>query len=173
MIQLCGLLLVACLVLGGSTYAGFLSDAVLQLLSIPVLMYALWLLPASMSSGSQPSRGIWTVLALCLAAVLLPVLQLLPLPPSIWTQLPGREPVIAAFGLIGQDLPYLPWMPLSLTPRATWVSALALLPPVAILLATATATGCGKKDVGSKSVDGWTKVEVLDEGTICIDRIVA
>ena len=132
-IQLCALLLVACLVLGGSTYAGFLSDAVLQLLSIPLLMYALWRLPASLSSGSQPSRGIWTVLALCLAAVLLPVLQLLPLPPSIWTHLPGREPVITAFGLIGQDLP---WMPLSLTPRATWLSALALLPPVAILLGT-------------------------------------
>jgi O-antigen ligase len=37
------------------------------------------------------------------------------------------------FQLLGQELP---WMSLSLSPRATWLSALSLLPPVAIFLAT-------------------------------------
>ena len=54
---LCGLVLTACLVLGGSTYAGFLSDAILQLLSIPLLLLAIWQMPGKLSG-----RATWCAL---------------------------------------------------------------------------------------------------------------
>src|SRR5258708_17455040 len=39
---LCALVIVGSLVLGGSTRSGFMSDAVLQFLSIPPLLVSLW-----------------------------------------------------------------------------------------------------------------------------------
>ncbi len=125
---LCSVLVVACLVLGGGTRTGFLSDAVLQLLAIPLLLIAVGRI------ARLPSRkGARWPLVMCLAIVLVPALQLVPLPPDVWTALPGREPAVETFRLLGRELP---WMPLSLSPRATWLSALSLLPPVAVFLAT-------------------------------------
>jgi O-antigen ligase len=122
------LVLVASLVLGGGTRPGFLSDVAIQLLAIPLLLMALLRL------AQRPSlRGARWALWLCFAVVLVPVAQLVPLPPETWTLLPNREAAAEAFRLLGRDLP---WMPLSLSPRATWLSALSLLPPVAIFLAT-------------------------------------
>jgi O-antigen ligase len=125
---LCTILLAACLLLGGGTRTGFLSDVVIQLLAVPVLLIAI------LRVASVPSlKGARGALVLCLAIALVPVLQLIPLPPNVWTALPGREPAMEALHLLGQDLP---WMPLSLSPRATWLSWLSLLPPIAIFLAT-------------------------------------
>jgi O-antigen ligase len=120
--------LVACLVLGGGTRPGFLSDVAIQLLAIPLLLTAL--LRLARLSSWHGARG---VLWLCAAVVLVPALQLAPLPPEIWTSLPNREVAAEAYRLLGRELP---WMPISLSPRATWLSALSLLAPVAIFLAT-------------------------------------
>jgi O-antigen ligase len=125
---LCTVLVVACLVLGGGTRTGLLSDAVIQLLAIPLILIAVGRI-----AGLPSRKGARWPLVVCLAIVLVPALQLVPLPPDVWTTLPGREPAMEAFRLLGQELP---WMPLSLSPRATWLSALSLLPPVAIFLAT-------------------------------------
>jgi len=62
--------------------------------------------------------------------VLWPLLQLLPLPVSLWKTLPGRALYadgLAAFGDAGMR-------PLSLVPRATEAAWLTLLPPLAVLL---------------------------------------
>jgi O-antigen ligase len=125
---LCTIVLAACLFLGGGTRAGFLSDAVVELLAIPLLLIALGRI-----AGLPSLKGARSALLLCLGIALVPALQLVPLPPSVWAALPGRETVIEPFRLLGQELP---WMPLSLSPRATWLSALSLLPPVAVFLAT-------------------------------------
>src|SRR5262245_53926758 len=117
------ILVVACLVLGGGTRTGFLSDVVIQLLAIPLLLIAL-----RRVAGLPSLKGARWALVLCLAIALVPVLQLIPLPPSVWTELSGREPAMETFRLLGQELP---WMPLSLSPSATWLSALSLLPPIA------------------------------------------
>lgn len=117
----------ACLLLGGATTSGHLSDAILQFVSIPLLVAAIWCLDLS------TARQVRAPLLLCFAAVLLPLLQLVPLPPQIWSALPGREPVVETFRLLGQDLP---WRPLSVSPQATWLSLLSLLPPVAVFVAT-------------------------------------
>ncbi len=125
---LCAVVLVACLVLGGGTRAGFLSDAAIQFLAIPLLLMALRRIAGHPSA--KPARP---ALLLCLAIVLVPALQLIPLPPGVWTALPNRAVEAETFRLLAQDLP---WMPASLSPRATWLAMLSLLPPVAVFLGT-------------------------------------
>jgi len=75
-------------------------------------------------------RARWPLM-LCLAIVLLPLYQLVPLPPWIWTKLPGREVVAATFELLGGPRP---WLPVSAAPTLTWLSVLSLLAPVTIFL---------------------------------------
>jgi O-antigen ligase len=116
----------SCLLLGGGTRSGFLSDAVLQLLSVPILLAALW--RVAVAAHSREARR---ALAFCGAILAVPLLQLVPLPPALWTHLPGRDVVVAAFELIGRRPA---WAPLSMAPRATWLSALSLLPPLAVFL---------------------------------------
>jgi O-antigen ligase len=72
-------------------------------------------------------------LGFCLAVAVLPLLQLIPLPPWLWTWLPNRQPSAEAFDILGRAIP---WMPISVSPAATWLSALSLLPPLAVFLST-------------------------------------
>jgi len=124
----CAVVIAGSLFFGGGTRAGFLSDAILQLLSIPLLLVALW-------------RSFWVQLAnhsrlalwFCFALVCVPILQLVPLPPALWAALPNRGLSAEAFAIVGQELP---WMPVSVSPRATWLSALSLVTPLAIFVGT-------------------------------------
>src|SRR5262245_6641118 len=125
----CAAFLAACLTLGGGTSVGFLSDALLQLLAIPVLLVCLWRL-LDVTSSAKHAR--WELL-FCLGVVLVPLLQLVPLPPRLWTALPNREPLAATFELLERAVP---WAPISVSPRATWLSAMSLLPPLAVFLGT-------------------------------------
>lgn len=68
---------------------------------------------------------------LTMLALLLFVLHLVPLPPQLWTGLPGRDAVVQGYASFGSALP---WLPLSMTPYATLATALTLLVPVAMLL---------------------------------------
>jgi O-antigen ligase len=124
----CVVVLVACLLLGGGTRAGFLSDAVLQLAAIPLLLMAMGRLadPGARGNARWPLR-------FCLALALVPALQLVPLPPGVWTALPNRAELADTLRLLNPDLP---WMPASLSPRATWLSLLSLLPPLTVFLGT-------------------------------------
>jgi len=119
-------LLLSCLILGGATSYGYLSEALLQLASIPVLLAGIWYM-----LDHPPHRQARWALIFCLTLVLVPLIQLIPLPPGIWTNLPGRDVVASTMKL---TFPDLPWMPLSLSPRSTWLGLLALLPPLAIFL---------------------------------------
>ena len=125
---LCAFVTVAALVLGGGTRSGFLSDAILQLIALPLLILSLWRLTQQQAARSRP----WLV-AFCAALVLVPVLQTLPLPPSLWTELPNRKSEVEALELVGRGLP---WMPVSVAPHATALAALSLIVPIAIFLGT-------------------------------------
>ena len=83
-------------------------------------------------SGRFPSPSkLRLPLFLIFAVVLVPVLQLVPLPPRVWTILPGRGEVAEAYTAAGMSLPFLP---ISLEPLTTLRSALSLLPAVAVFL---------------------------------------
>src|SRR3546814_4835809 len=62
---------------------------------------------------------------------LIMILQLVPLPPAIWTELPGRELYASAAPLAGIEQP---WRPISLVPFRTWNSLFAWLIPITTIL---------------------------------------
>src|SRR6476660_9635223 len=83
---LCAFVVVAGLVLGGGTIGGFLSDAILQLLAIPLLLVSIWkMIELPLTRQARP------VLWFCIALALIPLIQLVPLPPWLWTALPNRQ----------------------------------------------------------------------------------
>lgn len=118
----------ASLILGGGTQGGFLSDAILELVSIPLLLVALWRL-----FEVPLTKQMRMALSFCAVIVLIPLVQLIPLPPWLWTALPNREVSAETFKILDTKIP---WMPLSVSPRETWLSALSLIPPVGIFIAT-------------------------------------
>jgi len=128
MFFLSAVVIVASLVLGGGTRGGFLSDAILQLIAIPLLLISLAKL-----IETPLTRQMRVALFFCVGVVALPLVQLVPLPPWLWTALPGRSPSAEAFEILGHKTP---WMPISVAPDETWLSALSLIPPVAIFLST-------------------------------------
>jgi O-antigen ligase len=72
--------------------------------------------------------------------LLLILLQLIPLPPSVWSALPGRETALDVSRLIARSGE---WRPLSLDPESTRAHAAALLVPAAMLLAAIGASHRG------------------------------
>ncbi len=118
--------LILCIVLGGASNAGFWVNAALQLTALAIIVWALM----AKRQTPMPAAG-RSLLWLLGAGCLLVLLQLIPLPPGIWTMFPGRDAVSAGFGLLGMPLPWLAW---SLAPHETISSALWLLPAVAVLV---------------------------------------
>lgn len=115
------------LVFGGATSQGHASDALVELACLPLLGVALMRV-----AGGPRTRSAVVALVLLALILALPLLQLIPLPPSLWPHVPGRGLVVEVFTFIGQPLP---WWPLSLDPSATLASFLSVLPAAAIFLA--------------------------------------
>src|SRR5262245_53182448 len=113
------------LICGGGTRQGLLSDALAQIVSLPLLAVAFSKLRLADPSELRPA------LVLVFAVVLVPCLQLIPLPPQVWTILPGRAEVAEAYKAAGMSLPVLP---MSLEPLTTLRSLLSLLPAIAVFL---------------------------------------
>jgi len=118
--------LIACLLLGGSTRSAWPNLAI-QISAIAILASAA--LAAPRAKSGQPGQNL---VRLCYSMVALILLQLIPLPPRLWSALPSRDSVAEGYALLGQPLP---WLPLSLTPYDTMTSALWLLPPLAVIAA--------------------------------------
>jgi len=113
-----------CIVLGGSVQ-GVWGVAALQLLAIAIIGWSL------LTKDALPlSAAAKALLFIAGLTVLLVVVQLVPLPPAMWTALPGREHIAEGYRLLGQRSPSLP---ISLTPYDTASTALTLLPPLAVL----------------------------------------
>lgn len=120
-------LLAFSVVFGGASREHALRLALVELAALPLLVLA---------TSQLFKNGLWREhqfsLGLLAATAAIPLIQLLPLPPSVWTALPGRDQLALAMDLAGLEPG---WASLSLTPDQTWRSALALLPPVALFIA--------------------------------------
>lgn len=121
------------LVLGGSTSGGIWANAALQLLSL----MAIGLLVLLGSVPAMPGAMRW----LAAAPILLIAGQLIPLPPQLWTALPGRAEIAQQFALA--RLP-LPWLPLALDQDAALAVLASLFAPLAMLLAMQGASPRGR-----------------------------
>jgi O-antigen ligase len=116
--------LLLCLLLGGASAAGWWANLGLQLGGLLLLFYA-----AAARRSTPLSAASRQAIGIALVMVGLILIQLVPLPPGVWTHLPGRQAVAEGFRLLGQPLP---WLPLSLEPYKTIASALWLLPAFAV-----------------------------------------
>lgn len=120
------ILLLTAFALGGASREHALRLAIVELAALPLLASAL-----VHSFGTD----VWTrhrwALSLLAGLAALPLIQLIPLPPSIWTALPGREQAVLALQASGMTPG---WSPISLTPDFTWQAWLALIPPAAVFL---------------------------------------
>ena len=121
-------LAVLSLVFGGASRENELRLALVELASVPLLAFSLHRL---IDTGRW--REVRLPLGILSAVLLIPLLQLVPLPHAWWARLPGRDQVDLALQLGGVDAA---WLPMSMAPEKTWASFLALLPPAAMMLAT-------------------------------------
>ena len=114
--------LTLCLFLGGTSLGVTSLKIPLYYASVCFIGHALVMQKSSIKSLWSPS------VILGGALIGLYCLYLLPLPPIIWVDLPGREVVVQSFELTDNSLP---WLPLSLAPRATFESLFNFLPIIA------------------------------------------
>ena len=110
---------------GGGSRDDIQSLVLLRPLSIIFLAYAL------MSANASHWKGRLYPAYLLLALAGLMVLQLLPLPPELWTALPGRQIFAQIADLAAIDQP---WRPLTLSPSKTLNSLFSLTVPLAAML---------------------------------------
>ena len=129
----CGVAIAASLLFGGATQKGSASDAIVQAACLPLLVF---LAPEIVK---LPRGRTWVAILLGLV-VAIPFLQLIPLPPSVWSALPGRAAVVETYQAVGLDLP---WLGVSISPWATVRVAFSLLPPVVIFLGV---VACGSEE---------------------------
>ncbi len=120
-------LLALSFVFGGASREHALRLALVELAALPLLV---------LSADRMIRTGLWRehkfALALLGGLAAIPLIQLIPLPPAIWTALPGRAEMVQALDLAGLAPG---WAPLTVTPDLTWQSVLAILPPAAMFLA--------------------------------------
>lgn len=137
------LALTACLALGGGTRAGFLADVILQLLCIPLLLITIfrWSGYSPGEPGAAHARFALTILG---GLIVLLIAQLVPLPPSVWSMLPGRGTIVEAMALAGVQQP---WLPLSVAPDATWFALMSLIPTLAVFLGTLQIDLAGRRQL--------------------------
>lgn len=112
-------------VIGGSAQNPW-TNLALQLLGIALIAWVA-IAPARVEPGSRPTL----LYALLLAALLVVLVQLVPLPPDIWADLPGREPIVRGYDQLGHPVPAFPT---SLTPYASVMTVFAAIPGIAAFI---------------------------------------
>lgn len=142
-------LVIVSVALGGASQGNALAQAAVELASLPLLAVAIWRL---WMDGIPEGAGLPILLLVAVMAV--PLLQLVPIPVSVWMELPTGhflQRVLASVHLATGPRPY------SLAPEATWRAFLALLPPAAMFLAILHLPESRKRALGG----AWLILAVL------------
>jgi O-antigen ligase len=130
--------LVLLFLFGGSARADVASLALLR----PIAAFSLvCLIALGWRNAWATARGPVLVLT---SAMLLVLLHVIPLPPGIWTALPGRQVVVDTMAVTGITPG---WMPLTLAPVEGWNQLFALTVPAAALLAMVWAGAAATRPV--------------------------
>lgn len=116
--------MVAASLSGGSNRGDVITVVVVRLAAVLCLGAAIIYLPR------KQIRDVRTLAFLLGALWIWILIQLIPLPPFIWTALPGRTRLASTADTIGMTQP---WMSISIIPTRTLNSLLSLLVPTAVL----------------------------------------
>ncbi|MGI8706151.1 MAG: O-antigen ligase family protein [Sphingomicrobium sp.] len=119
--------LLLCILLGGSAQ-GVWTNLALQLLGIALIAGAAI---ASEPPDQETDSSTIVYMLLGLGGLVI-LLQLIPMPQSLWAELPGRSGLVSALALIGDTRPALP---LSETPYRSVTTLFALIPGLALFAA--------------------------------------
>ena len=119
-----GLFISLLIVLGGSSRLDIANQGVLQAASVAIVAFFI----LQHKSGNAVRSPIVALLLVSMG--LLFTVQLVPLPPFLWQNLPGRS----MFAATDAALQITTWRPLSIFPDATFSSALGLIPLTAVYL---------------------------------------
>ena len=124
-----GAFLAVALIAGGAS-ASPISAGIVRVAAAPVLALGV----RRLIRNGWPSGALWPLILAALAALVVAA-QLIPLPPTLWTSLPGRDLYARTYAAAG--LPP-PWLSINLTPTEGWNALLGLVPPAAMLTAMPT-----------------------------------
>ena len=119
-----GAILVVAMLFGGGGSRYGLANLAVQMTAIGALGFHRQAWVAFWSDAPMLLR------VLVAASILLPILYLVPLPPSVWTVLPGRDMVSQSLELVGE----IGWATASVDSRRTLLALTALITPLAVLL---------------------------------------
>lgn len=123
--------LTCAMVLGGGGSPSPKAEILVQLSFVLAIIAWLWWAPrGDIGAHPIPRPLLWFGLTL----VFVPLAQLVPLPPAIWHELPGRQLEIATLSLVGEENG---WRALTISPPRTLAGLLALIPAVGVMWATA------------------------------------
>jgi O-antigen ligase len=163
--------LLLCIILGGSVQ-GVWANFALQLIGLAILVWVAARLEYLTPDDRLP-------LLLVLLALLVVALQLIPLPPEIWTRFPGRWGIARGYDLLAIRRP---WLSISELPYETVSTSFALLPPLAIfalgatdnsrgmagalLIGTASAIVVGALQVASGPTSAWYFYPITNTGAV-------
>ncbi|WP_305174467.1 O-antigen ligase family protein [Sphingomonas aurea] len=125
---------VACLWLFGGASRGNVSGQIM----IRGIAWAYLLFMVLLANRERPLRG-KPVLYLLIGAAAIVLVQLVPLPPVIWAQLPGR----ALFTAANDVTQGAPWRPLAIVPSAAVNAACSLIVPLVMYLLVASTSEAG------------------------------
>ncbi|SEA74171.1 O-Antigen ligase [Thiothrix caldifontis] len=101
----------------------------LEILGIVLLVVALWY---PIEKKKVPTLT-WVFI---ISGILLPLIHLIPLPSTLWHQLPGRELYAESLSVLAEAGVAVNYLPISLIPARTLTALLALLPVIAMFIST-------------------------------------
>lgn len=131
-------LLVTAFLIAGGARDDLMSLLVWRPMSVVVLALAVALY---WRAAWDRARGL---MLFALAVMALPALQLVPLPPAIWTSLPGRDFLVVIYRDAGMSVP---WQPLSVAQARTWNALFSLAAPFAFLVALLSLKDHGQRRI--------------------------
>lgn len=123
---LMGAMLILVWIAGGASRADVMGQVVVRAGGWAIMIATILAGPRPVFSSIRP------VLFILIAAIALPLVQLIPLPPSWWQALPGRDILLVP----GQPLV---WRPLTMTPGATRNALASLVVPTVMVILLAQA----------------------------------
>ena len=124
------LFLLLCFIFGGTSQDIVAPKLGLYLISLLAIGYCLTVLNRESKFWDLKSMNM--ILG---AFFIAHVVYLIPLPPGIWSHLPGRDFIVQGYQTLQVDLP---WLPLSIAPEKTYFSLFDFLPPLALILMIGT-----------------------------------